>query len=146
MGVQHVAQSLPAPLLWETRALEVVWEHDEAGPALELHHADPALRGALRDASGRGRVLAGTLDLESCVGFLELDFRRGGVRVVRLRLEVFPSKLGFRRDFERMLQDLGSHRIGQVLRLLPPTTITRQLESRPADYLLGLEPTKEFTP
>ena len=24
--------------------------------------------------------------------------------------------------------------------------ITRQLESRPADYLLGLEPTKEFTP
>jgi len=25
-------------------------------------------------------------------------------------------------------------------------TITRQLESRPADYLLGLEPTKEFTP
>ena len=24
--------------------------------------------------------------------------------------------------------------------------ITRQLEDRPADYLLGLEPTKEFTP
>ncbi len=124
--------SLPAPLLWETKALEVVWEHDDAGPALALHHADPVLRSALRDASGRGRVLAGSLDLESRVGFLDLEFRRGGVPVVRLQLEVFPSKLGFRRDFERMLQDLGGHRLPHVLRLLPPTSVARQLENRGA--------------
>jgi hypothetical protein len=131
-GVQRLERSLPSPLLWETKALEVVWEHDEAGQALTLHHADPMLRGALRDASGRGRVLSGSLYLESRVGFLELDFRRGGVPVVRLRLEVFPSKLGFRRDFEQMLQELGGHRVPQVLRLLPPTSIARQLEHRGA--------------
>ena len=128
----RLERSLPAPLLCETKALEVVWEHDEAGPALSLHHADSAIRGALGDASGRGRVLAGSLDLESHVGFLDLEFRRGGVPVVRLRLEVFPSKIGFRRDFERMLQDLGGHRVPHVLRLLPPTSIARQLEHRGA--------------
>ena len=130
VNIRRVERSLPAPLLWETKALEVVWEHDAAGQALTLHHADPVLRGALRDASGRGRVLAGSLDLESRVGFLDLDFRRGGVPVVRLRLEVFPSKLGFRRDFERMLHELGGHRVPHVLRLLPPTSIARQLEHR----------------
>lgn len=129
-AIRRVERDLPGPLLWETKALEVVWEHDGAGPALTLHHADASVRDALRDASGRGHVLAGTLDLESRVGFLELDFRRGGVPVVRLRLEVFPSKLGFRKDFEQMLFDLGGHRIPHVLRLLPPTSIARQLEHR----------------
>jgi len=129
-GARRVERSLPAPLLWETKALEVVWEHDAPGPELTLHHPDPALRAALRDASGRGRVLSGSLDLESRVGFLELEFRRGGVPVVRLRLEVFPSKLGFRKDFERMLRELGGHRVPHVLRLLPPTSIARRLEHR----------------
>jgi len=129
-ATRRVERDLPAPLLWETKALDVVWEHDGAGPSLTLHHADPSLRGALRDASGRGRVLAGTIDLDSRVGFLELEFRRAGVAVVRLRLEVFPSKLGFRRDFERMLFELGGHRVPHVLRLLPPTSIARQLEHR----------------
>jgi len=45
----------------------------------------------------------------------------------------------------------GVAEIGPVLAELRDTLgslriITRQLESRPADYLLGLEPTKEFTP
>ena len=128
----RLERSLPSPLLWETKALEVVWEHDAPGPPLSLHHVDPVVRGALRDASGRGRVLAGSLDMESRVGFLDLDFRRGGVSVVRLRLEVFPSKLGFRSDFERMLQELGGHRVPHLLSLLPPTSVARQLEQRGA--------------
>lgn len=129
-AVPRVERDLPAPLLWETRALEVVWEHDGTGPPLTLHHPAPALRGALRDASGRGRVLAGTLDLDGHVGFLDLDLRRGGVPVVRLRLEVFPSKLSFRRDFEKMLEELGGHRVPQILSLLPPTSLARRLEKR----------------
>ncbi len=129
-GVRRLERSLKAPLLWETRTLEVVWEHDAAGPALSLHHPDPGLRDALRDASGRGRVLAGSLDLESRVGFLDLEFRRGGLPIVRLRLEVFPSKLSFRRDFEQMLLELGSHRVPHLLRLLPPTSVGRRLERR----------------
>ena len=45
----------------------------------------------------------------------------------------------------------GVAEIGPVLAELRDTLgslriITRQLENRPADYLLGLEPVKEFTP
>ena len=73
---------LNKPLLWETRQLEVLWELEQAGPPLSVHHPDATIRAALRDASGRGRVLSGSLDLESRVGFLDLEFRRGGSVVV----------------------------------------------------------------
>ncbi|MEB3204636.1 MAG: DUF2357 domain-containing protein [Candidatus Sericytochromatia bacterium] len=117
-------------MLWETRSLEVSWEHDERGGPLTLEHEDPRIRSALQDASGRGQILAGSIDLESRVGFLDLDFHQGGRSLVRLRLEVFPSKLEFRRDFEQMLHELGSHRVGMIVRLLPPTSIARQLAHR----------------
>lgn len=46
----------------------------------------------------------------------------------------------------RGLAELGPA-IGELRSTLASLrTITRQLEDRPADYLLGLEPTKEFTP
>ncbi|MCB9745052.1 MAG: DUF2357 domain-containing protein [Alphaproteobacteria bacterium] len=129
-GQGLVERALAEPLLWEPKELSVALEHDEGGAALALWHEDPTLRGAVADVSGRGRALAGTLDLGSRVGFLDLDFRRGGARLVRLRLEVFPSKLSYREDFERMLRDLGGHRAVQILKLLPPTSITRELERR----------------
>lgn len=121
---------LSRPLLWETRRLEVLWELEQAGSSLRVHHPDPKVRKSLRDGSGRGRVLAGSLDLESRVGFLDLEFHRDGVKEISIRLEVFPSKLEFRRDFEQMLAELGSRRIPQVLQLLPPTSVARELEPR----------------
>jgi len=125
-----IERSLRAPLLWETPALEVVWEQEEGGPPLRLAHPDPALRAALRDATGRGRVLAGVLDLDGRVGTLDLQFQRGGALALRLLLEVFPSKMRFREDFERMLADLGGHRLPEVLKLLPATSVGRRLEGR----------------
>ena len=51
-------------------------------------------------------------------------------------VEIGLSGIGQQTDGDaRSAEDLASLR-----------AITRQLESRPADYLLGLEPTKEFTP
>ncbi|THF63752.1 MCE family protein [Pseudothauera nasutitermitis] len=46
----------------------------------------------------------------------------------------------------RGLADLGPAITELRQTLASLRTITRQLESRPADYLLGLEPTKEFQP
>ncbi|MFH1464654.1 MAG: DUF2357 domain-containing protein [Pseudomonadota bacterium] len=131
----RVEQSLTRPLFWEPKALEVAWEHDEGGLPLSLHHPDARIREALCDPSGRGRVLAGSLDLGDRVGFLDLEFRRERLPVVTVRLEIFPSKISFRSDFERMLSDLGSERIPQVLRLLERTSIARDLRPRPG---LGL--------
>ena len=129
-AVGQCERSLPTPLLFEPRALQVTWEHDQGGAPLSLHHADPVVRAALRDPSGRGRVLSGAIDLDSRVGFFDLDLRRGGLRVALLRLEVFPSKLSFRDDFERMLNDLGAHRMTALIRLLPPTAVSRGLAQR----------------
>ncbi len=136
---------LTGPLLWETPALDLVWEVDAGGPPLTLAHPDPKLRAALRDATGKGRVLAGVLDLDGRVGTLDLDLRRAGRRALRLRLEVFPSKMGFREDFDRMLADLGSHRLTDVLELLPATSVGRRLEGdRPRSLVERLQIFDQF--
>lgn len=118
------------PLLREPSRLDVVLETDP-GASIRIHHPDPLVRGAIVDPTGRGRTCAGALDLSGRVGWLELDFRREASAIVRISVEIFPSKLRYRQDFEGMLAELGAHRATQVLRLLSRTHLLRGLERRP---------------
>lgn len=130
IGSGRIALSTP-PLLWEPPHLEVLLECDKGGPPITVDHPDPVIRAALRDRTGRGRTCAGVLDLSERVGWLELAFLGGSTLLVRLRLEVFPSKLSYQEDFEQMLQELGGRYAAQVVRLLSSTHLLRGIEQRP---------------
>ena len=109
---------------------------------------------ASRDASGTlaeaSRVLGTTNRLVAVQGTQTLDSARDA-------MQAFERAMG---TVDRLLADnrgqldagmRGLAEVGPAVAELRSTltslrAITRQLEDRPADYLLGLEPTKEFTP
>jgi phospholipid/cholesterol/gamma-HCH transport system substrate-binding protein len=109
---------------------------------------------ASRDASGTlaeaTRVLGTTNRLVAVQGTQTLDSARDA-------MQAFERAMG---TVDRLLADnrgqldagmRGLAEVGPAVAELRSTltslrAITRQLEDRPADYLLGLEPTKEFTP
>jgi len=128
-GVARSCALSLAPYLFEDDRLHVALETlDGRAGHLDVEHRDPAIRTAIVDATGRGRALAGAVDLSGRVGFLTLAFRREGARLVTLTLEVFPYKLDYRRDFETMLADLGGRYADRILELLRPTWIGRRAE------------------
>jgi hypothetical protein len=124
-----LSQAVP-PWLFEPTGLDVTLEVEESGGPLSLTHPDPVVRRAVVDPTGRGRTCAGSINLESRVGSLELRFLQGSNPLIAVELECFPSKLTYRDDFERMLAELQQDYVDQVIRLLSRTYLRRELERR----------------
>lgn len=115
-----------------------------------LRQVTQASRDASTALTEAGRVLGSANKLVEVQGTQTLDSARDAMKA-------FERAMG---TVDRLIADnrapldggmRGLAEIGPAVAELRSTlaslrTITRQLESRPADYLLGLEPTKEFTP
>lgn len=130
-GSDTVEVAVP-PMLWEPPRLQVSFERmGEASSALTVDHPDPRVRMAITDPTGRGRSCSGALDLSERVGFLELGFRAGSTELVRIRVEVFPSKLDYRRDLLLMLTELAATRPSDAVALLTRTHVKSALARRP---------------
>lgn len=119
------------PMLWEPPRLLVSLERESgARGELTIDHPDPSVRHAITDPTGKGRSCSGALDLSERVGFLELAFRSGGADLVRIRLEVFPSKLDYARDLQLMLTELAAAHPAKAIALLTRTHVRSRLERR----------------
>ena len=99
-------KGMPAyPCFYETKSYELTLI--KADPALDLtfHHENLNLR---RRIKPRGRsVLSGTLDFGSEIGQSELEIRLNGRAVLTITLEIFPAKLDYRRDYVRLMEEVG---------------------------------------
>lgn len=93
------------PCFFEHQPYEVLIEKKSADLALEFYHESAALRQAVRK---KGEMtLSGVLNFRNEVGYTDFEIRIGGETVLSVRLEVFPSKLDYRKDYREILQDVN---------------------------------------
>ncbi len=123
-------------------------QRDDLGAALrQLTQASAGASTALAEAT---RVLGTANRLVEKQGAQTLDSARDAMLAFERAMGAVDRLLADNRgQLDAGMRGLAE--VGPALTELRTTlaslrTITRQLESRPADYLLGLEPTKEFTP
>ncbi|QDH22215.1 DUF2357 domain-containing protein [Saccharibacillus brassicae] len=93
------------PCFYETKSYELTLV--KADPSLELtfHHENANLR---RRIKPRGRnVLSGALDFGSEIGESRLEIRLNGRPLLVVTIEVFPAKLDYRRDYARLVEEVG---------------------------------------
>ncbi|MFB9274157.1 DUF2357 domain-containing protein [Cohnella cellulosilytica] len=93
-----------SPLFYESQTYELVIEL-EADIPLTFYHDHVSLRDAVL-LKGK-RLLTGLLNFQSEVGYTELELRLHGEPVFRLQLEIFPSKMDYRKDYEAILHDVN---------------------------------------
>jgi hypothetical protein len=112
--------------------------HGEVGPALQeqtdyqifveglqgyhvdLVHRDPLILKDLKHEHG-GRIVHGTVNFASQIGFSEFVLTADGAPELSLEVEVVPTKLDYQSDYARILADVQNIMVGLALEYLRAT-------------------------
>jgi len=73
--------------------------------SLTFHHENVLLRQAVKPLGQN--LLTGVLNFQNEVGYTDLEIRLEGQPVLNLRLEIFPSKLDYQKDYQLILQEVN---------------------------------------
>lgn len=107
-GLQAWNPGDPAePLFYETQAYEIVVEKKQKDLPIVFFHENLHLRQAVKPVGRLGRVMSGILNFQNEVGLSELELRLHGEVIFKLQLEVFPSKMDYKRDYEVILREVN---------------------------------------
>ncbi|MBH5320896.1 restriction endonuclease-like protein [Paenibacillus sp. GSMTC-2017] len=92
------------PIFFETQSYELVIEKKE-DMALTFHHDNVYLRQAVKPL---GKIIiSGMLRFQNEVGLTELELRLNGQPIFRLQIEIFPSKIDYKHDYQMILHDVN---------------------------------------
>ncbi len=92
------------PLFFETQDYQLVIEKKQDLPIV-FFHENIHLRQAIGPMSDS--LLSGVLNFKNEVGLSELELRLQGEVIFKLQLEVFPSKMDYKRDYEVILREVN---------------------------------------
>lgn len=94
------------PLFFETQAYELVVEKGSELP-ITFFHENANLRQAIKPLGKKEKILSGVLNFGNEVGLSELELHLYGEVIFKLQLEVFPSKMDYKRDYEMILREVN---------------------------------------
>lgn len=92
------------PLFFETQSYELVVEKKQA-LAMTFHHDNASVRQAIKPLGQT--ILSGILNFQNEVGLTDLELRLNGEAVFQLQLEIFPSKMDYKQDYQMILNDVN---------------------------------------
>ncbi|USB33938.1 restriction endonuclease-like protein [Paenibacillus sp. YPG26] len=92
------------PVFFETQSYELVIEKKQ-DIALTFHHENVYVRQAIKPLGKT--ILSGILNFQNEVGLTDLELRLNGQSIFQLQLEIFPSKMDYKRDYQMILNDVN---------------------------------------
>lgn len=93
------------PLFYETQTYELVIEKKQDDVPVSFYHENVNIRQAIKPLGKR--ILSGILHFQNEIGYTELEFRSAGQTVLTIQLEIFPSKIDYKEDYQNILQDVN---------------------------------------
>jgi len=97
-----------------------VYARSKAGKRIDLLHADPNIRKGLVTEDD-GRLIFGTINFQSEVGFSKFALTVDGKPEFEFELEVFPTKLDYKSDYEQLVAETQDYVSGLVFEYLRST-------------------------
>jgi len=91
------------PLFFETQTYELVVEKKQT-LAMTFHHDNASVGQAIKPLGQT--ILSGILNFQNEVGLTDLELRLSGEAIFQLQLEIFPSKMDYKQDYQMILNDV----------------------------------------
>lgn len=105
---------------------------------IEFYHEDPHLRKAVHRMGRKRQILCGNINFRNNVGYSDLVVKKDGHEYLRIRIEVYPSKISYRSDFEEIRNDVAQEVYGLIFDYLQPTYyqygISKKIQKNDFDY------------
>ncbi|MGM0499052.1 MAG: DUF2357 domain-containing protein [Bacillota bacterium] len=74
---------------------------------IELYHPNREIRESLSHPNDNPNVLYGSINFGSDIGYSEFEIRSNSQVILTLKLEVFPSKIDYQKDYNQLLEEVN---------------------------------------
>ncbi|RED58512.1 DUF2357 domain-containing protein [Cohnella lupini] len=92
------------PVFFETQQYEIVIEKRQEC-SISFYHENILLRQAVKPLGNM--ILSGILNFQNEVGLTEFELRLDGLAILRVQLEIFPSKMDYKTDYQMIINDVN---------------------------------------
>lgn len=119
-GAEYLADITEGPFLFEQTEYHISAESKDGRP-ITLRHRDPLLIERVRPVGRRQDMIAGAVNFRGDVGRSRFTLFVDGAPEVDFEIEVFPSKLDYKDDYDAMLAEVTDLLMGLALEYLRST-------------------------
>ncbi|MED1603288.1 restriction endonuclease-like protein [Alkalihalophilus marmarensis] len=123
------------PIFFENSAYQVIVSPKKENMDLSFYHDHPSLRNAIsRVTLGGSYLLMGNLSFQSEVGLSTFEIRSKERAILTVTMEVYPSKLEYKEDYKRLIDEVNDEIYNLSYHLLKKTYLGAQikLEGQPS--------------
>ncbi|MBR4289337.1 MAG: restriction endonuclease-like protein [Oscillospiraceae bacterium] len=103
-----------SPLFFEQTDYEIIIRSRD-GKSVSLWHENYSVRDRISPVTDFDDLISGIVNFGNSAGFSEFEISHDGKKSLVVRIEVFPSKISYKEDYQDMLQDISNEIAGAVL-------------------------------
>ena len=103
-----------SPLFFEQTDYEVIVRSTD-GKSVSLWHENYSVRDKISTVTDSDDLISGIVNFGNSAGFSDFEITYDGKKSLVIRIEVFPSKISYKEDYQDMLQDISNEISGAVL-------------------------------
>ena len=102
-----------SPLFFEQTDYEVIVKSRD-GKSVSLWHENYSIRDKISPVTDSDDLISGIVNFGNSAGFSDFEISHDGKKSLVVRIEVFPSKISYKEDYQDMLQDISNEIAGAV--------------------------------
>ena len=103
-----------SPLFFEQTDYEIIVKSSD-GKSVSLWHQNYTVRDKISPVTDKDDLISGIVNFGNSAGFSDFEIYHDGKKSLVIRVEVFPSKISYKEDYQDMLQDISNEICGAVL-------------------------------
>lgn len=116
------------PLFFEQVNYTIYAEMTDSEDKLDMWHINQNIRNKIiRPSSKKKNVMSGSFNFGSDIGFSDFVFKVNGEEYITLTIEVFPSKISYKKDYEQIRDDITNEIYALIFDTLKKTYINFKL-------------------
>ena len=120
-----VGEYILMPLFYEQQSYEIIIEAD-ADCNVEFWHENYNMRKAITTVGRSSHILSGIINFGNDIGLSDFAVRINGEDYLSITLEVFPSKLSYKEDYQAILNDVTAEVYNIIFDFLRKTYVGYQ--------------------
>lgn len=128
-GEIYIGEYSIMPMFYEQQQYEIIIEGND-GHKITFWHDNINVRNKVTRASRNYEILSGVINFGNEIGYSDLVIQVDGSNYLRLILEVFPTKIDYKEDYQRIVEDVTKEVYNVVFDFLKKTYLEYQQSDR----------------
>lgn len=128
-GGIHTGEYSIMPMFYEQQQYEILIEGND-DHKIAFWHENINVRNKVTRASRNHEILSGVINFGNEIGYSDLVIQVDGSNYLRLILEVFPTKIDYKEDYQRIVEDVTKEVYNVVFDFLKKTYLGYQQSDR----------------